>query len=569
MLTTIKNIMDLSTFKNAKVIAGHKGMNKEVSSVTVAEVPDASDWLKGGEMVVTTGYFIKDNEDFQKKWINALIKNGASALAIKTDRFMGKIPEQMIEIANQNSFCLIELPLDITWPAILQSVFNLINHENSVAIKRTEEIHKKLTKTVFEGQGLYFIAKILAQLVDNIIIVEDAVLDNLAIASHNNNSEAVEEFLNYRLSTEYKKGFNSTEYYMSVFKNANRKPFALDFKDFNDVYTGLSQTTIPVATDGTVYGFISLVEFNKKANKIDMIALEHGATTVALEIMKEKVAIETEKRANRNFLDDLLEGRISTTATKVEKYKHIKFDVTNPAIAVFVEINKIDSEPIFDINKSSYRKSKKKVLDIIKRHIYINDPNAFINFENNKYTILYPFKINKDKNEVMSDIKKICTKITKSINEECPNVTYNFGIGNIYYNLENLKKSYMEAKKALEIGNTFIGFNQIHFYNDLGIYRLLFMIDHQEVVNFYNDTLEDLIEHDQYYSENLCKCLEMFLIHNGNISKASKKLYLHQNTLSYRLKKISNILGKDINDSRTRFNLYFAFLIKRILIDKE
>jgi len=145
MSVKIRDLMELPVFQEAKIVAGHNGVDKEVKSVTVAEVPDAADWLKGGELVVTTGYFIKDDREFQKKWINALIESGAVALAIKPDRFLGKTPEQLIEIANEKSFCLIELPLDVTWPAVIENVLSTINNYQSQIIKRTEEIHNKLT----------------------------------------------------------------------------------------------------------------------------------------------------------------------------------------------------------------------------------------------------------------------------------------------------------------------------------------------------------------------------------------------------------------------------------------
>src|SRR6056297_4289977 len=86
---TLKDIMELPIFSDARIIAGHAGAKKEVKSVTVAEVPDAADWLNGGELVVTTAYFLKDNPEKQKSWLKSLIDGKAIALAIKPERFLG------------------------------------------------------------------------------------------------------------------------------------------------------------------------------------------------------------------------------------------------------------------------------------------------------------------------------------------------------------------------------------------------------------------------------------------------------------------------------------------------
>jgi PucR family transcriptional regulator, purine catabolism regulatory protein len=45
---TVAEILQSDFLKDAKVIAGKRGLFKPVSSVTVGEVPDIADWLKGG-----------------------------------------------------------------------------------------------------------------------------------------------------------------------------------------------------------------------------------------------------------------------------------------------------------------------------------------------------------------------------------------------------------------------------------------------------------------------------------------------------------------------------------------
>lgn len=566
MQITIKDIMELPTFKEAKIVGGRQGMDKEVSSVTVAEVPDAADWLKGGELVVTTGYFIKDNEESQKTWMTALINGGASALAIKPDRFLGKTPERMTKLADDSSFCLIELPFDTTWPAIMESIMNTINDNQEKIIKRTEEIHNKLTEIVLLSHGLPYIAKVLTRLVNNVIIVEDAALSSLAVSCPDYNGEPVDDFLAYRLSQEYKDKFMSTEYYINTLKSADKSTMNLNMADFNEKYKDLSQITIPIVANRLVYGFLTMVNFFKTANQVDIIALEHGATTIALEMMKEQVAFETEKRLKRDFLDDLIQGKINNGDIESSKYKFISFDVTSPAVAILIDISGIDNVPI---NKRVfYRASNNRILDIIETYIRDKDPKAFINDEHNRYAILYHFPIDKDKNDAIIDIKKVCNRIGDKILKEFPHAKYCIGVGNIYYQLASLRKSYEEAKKALEIGQVFMGSNQTFLYSELGIYRLLFMMDRKEIIDFCNDSIGILMEHDGDNQDDLCIVLETYLQNNCSVAQTSKVLYVHPNTLSYRLKKIGNILGKDINDSKIRFNLYFALMIKKLFLDK-
>jgi purine catabolism regulator len=559
--------MDIPTFQGARIVAGLDGIGREVKNVTVAEVPDAADWLRGGELVLTTGFFIRENDEFQKNWMKSLIERGAAALAIKPERFFGATPELMKSVSNEHAFPLIELPFNVTWPMIMESVMNKINDNQSRIIKKTEEIHNRLTKIVLEGRGLSYIAGTLAQLVDNVIIVEDVTMGHLAIGSPNRSQKEIEDLLSYRLSKDYSKEFMATDFYRNSIRDCKKDLLRQTIGADKTV----TQITMPIVADQTIYGFVNLVEFFKPASEIDIIALEHGATTIALEMMKEKIAYETEKRLKRNFLDDLLDGRIEDEISLTDKYNFISFDVTKPSIVILLELCGADSLTPFNMYNGKrvfLKEQDNQTTKIIESVVNKSDPKAFIYNENSRYVILYHFAINKEKSEILKEVRKLCEKVSRKIVEAYPGASYYFGIGGIYYQISNLKRSYSEAKKALDIGELFIGKNQIFVYNELGIYRLLFMIEKKdELLDFCNDTIGDLIKYDSEKKDNLCNILERFLLNNGNIAETSRDLFLHPNTLAYRLKKISNILNKDLSDAKTRYNLYFALTIKKVYLD--
>lgn len=99
-MITVERILNTSAFKASKVLGGFKGLQRNVSTVTVAEVPDAANWLRGGELVCTTAYFISKGIKYQIKWIESLVANGAAALAIKTGRFLGEVPDSIKEVCD-------------------------------------------------------------------------------------------------------------------------------------------------------------------------------------------------------------------------------------------------------------------------------------------------------------------------------------------------------------------------------------------------------------------------------------------------------------------------------------
>ena len=55
----VAEILKLPILADARVLAGEKGLDREVSQVTVGEVPDIGDWLTGNELVLSTFFAVE------------------------------------------------------------------------------------------------------------------------------------------------------------------------------------------------------------------------------------------------------------------------------------------------------------------------------------------------------------------------------------------------------------------------------------------------------------------------------------------------------------------------------
>lgn len=79
-----------------------------------------------------------------------------------------------------------------------------------------------------------------------------------------------------------------------------------------------------------------------------------------------------------------------------------------------------------------------------------------------------------------------------------------------------------------------------------------------ELVKFCNDTIRPLIEYDRLNKTELTKTLKVYFECNGNMKKMSKQMFMHYNTIIYRLQKIKDIIGIDIENYDQRLNLEIA-----------
>jgi purine catabolism regulator len=104
------------------------------------------------------------------------------------------------------------------------------------------------------------------------------------------------------------------------------------------------------------------------------------------------------------------------------------------------------------------------------------------------------------------------------------------------------------------------------FFGDLSVHRLLFQLEgHPELTAFVRETLGALIEYDNAHHSSLIQTLASYFAHHGNLSQTAEALYIHRNTLQYRMDRIAEISGFDLDNPETRLAVQLAIKAYRLL----
>jgi DNA-binding PucR family transcriptional regulator len=102
-------------------------------------------------------------------------------------------------------------------------------------------------------------------------------------------------------------------------------------------------------------------------------------------------------------------------------------------------------------------------------------------------------------------------------------------------------------------------------FGDLGLYRILDRTgDSSEVRAFVMEWLGALLSYDREKGADLVITLTQYLDCGGNYDATAKSLNIHRSTLRYRLGRIRDISGRDLQDVEDRLNLHLATRIVRI-----
>jgi sugar diacid utilization regulator len=132
--------------------------------------------------------------------------------------------------------------------------------------------------------------------------------------------------------------------------------------------------------------------------------------------------------------------------------------------------------------------------------------------------------------------------------------------------LQELAETFAEARQSIDLAPLLPSPVRTVCFGDLGVRGLLFRLRNSaDLLKFYRDALGDLEKHDSRNGGELRATLKSFFAHNGNRIQTAADLHLHRNSLAYRLRRIEEITGVDLDSPDVRLRLQLALEIGEIL----
>lgn len=140
---------------------------------------------------------------------------------------------------------------------------------------------------------------------------------------------------------------------------------------------------------------------------------------------------------------------------------------------------------------------------------------------------------------------------------------WRFGVGGPALGLEGIRKAYLEAREALEIGCALDLGGNVFAFEDLLLYHFL-RADLALVDRFVSQMLGPLIEYDDRRKGELLKTLEMYFKADGSVKLAGEMLFAHPHTVTYRLKQIQRLTGWSLRDPEDKLRMHLAIRAHRL-----
>jgi purine catabolism regulator len=535
MLTVRELMKDL----DVRLVGGEGGLHLPVRWVHISELLDPTPWLSGGELLLTTGLQL-DSAERQREFITRLADHHLSGLGFGTGFEHQVVPEPLLEIANEREFPVFEVPYEVPFIAITEAAFSQLVNEQYAVLRRALTAQERLERIVLSERGLEALVAALATLIGAAVLVFDS-----------RGEPIMQRAFRRTIDREAVAALQG-----EVRERARRREARAFMPPVNEGNQGLA---LPVAADGSPQGgapgpprvpeaWLVAIKDHGPLSDFDRLTLHQAVTIVALELLRARVAGDTERRLAGDVLDAVVRGELSggDLARRLAP-----FGLADRVAAVVVQ------RP--NNGRGSPAPIESTLLAALR-----DEAAAGLVASTGPLTCALVPGIGDE------ELFLLASRVGARLNSEL-GVSLGVGVGRAVPG-GDARRSFHEARCAVEAvtlgmasapsyngSSAAAAAPRVATYKDLGSFQLLLSLQDDEALRLFCDSILGPIEASEgHYGGELMRSLEAFIEENGQWERAARRLYCHRHTLRYRIRRVEELTGRNLGSARDRIEFWLA-----------
>ncbi|OAN45031.1 CdaR family transcriptional regulator [Chloroflexus islandicus] len=512
---TVRDVVRLALPEGTAVVAGAAGLGRQVSWIATlrATLPAFAE-LRGGELALLSVEAARALDS--RLTLAVLVRRLAQApVPIAGVAALGVITPEDQQAAEEARLPLLHLPDGIDLREVEREITRLITDYEAQFERRAAQLYDLLTQRSLQGGGI-------GGLLD---ILHERTGQSVACYAPNGVIRA-------------QRGRGQARLALQALRPSGRGETSL-----------LNQQiwVEPIGNSSVPTGYVAIA--GTALDPWDRTAVQRGALALALELAKEQAVQAAEERLRGDFIASILAGPPADMAAAIQRGQELGYTLTAPHTAVLVHID--------DASAATLGRAAANIQNELKR-LNINAP---ISRRESNVLCMLPLP-------TVSRAREVAEQLRERLLLDHPNVV--LAVGMPAAHLSEWRRTLEEAEQALSLGRQIFGNDRVLAFGDLGVYRLLIRLrETPELWSFYRETLASLAEYDKRQHADLIKTLEAYFNNLGNLRATSEALHVHRNTLLYRIERIKEISGMDLDNAEEHFALWLAVRAHRILSTLE
>lgn len=503
-----------------ELAAGAGAAKRPLRWVHISEHQDPTPWLSGGEVLMTTGPNL-DSAAKQHDYVAQLASKGVAGLGFGTGFDHPELPKALLKAADEHDMPLFEVPYEMPFIAITERAAGHLINEQYDSLERSSRVHERLERLVIDGGGLSEVTASIAGAVGGSAVVFDGA-----------GSEVV------RHSTADDFSSRVGEHFLSELAQLASSGGAAAFEI---EAAGGDALAVPVpGRRGAPPAAWLVVCAAPGLGDFERLIARQASIVVGLELMRERVVNETERRLAGDLLADALSGRLDA-------------DEVSSRLRPFG----IESEAAMLVFAVADPPAAEATLEAALTRIGVPALIATTTAAGGALLCAVVATATRDPVDIAREARAELIGAGPDVRAAASRTV----------SLGSLRRAFHEARCALKATSFENGGGpDVASYRDLGAFTLLLALQDDDALRLYSEgLLEPIGRGEGEYGGELLRSLEAFIGNNGNWERAARQLYCHRHTLRYRIRKIEELTGRDLARATDRIELWLALRARELV----
>ncbi|HZO60228.1 MAG TPA: PucR family transcriptional regulator ligand-binding domain-containing protein [Solirubrobacterales bacterium] len=515
-MLTVQGIIDEL---GLELTAGKEAAESPIRWVHISELLDPTPWMSGGELLLTTGIQLHEEEE-QRSFVRMLVDHHLAGLGFGTGIEHEHIPPAVVEEAERLGFPLFEVPYEMPFIAITEKAFARLVNDQYEVLQRGIAVHRRLEQLVLEQRGLQEVTRALSAAIGGTVVMLDWQGEQMASA-------------NFRRKLD--PGTLDAIRLETAQRNAAGRP--VSFEPSHDDVAGRA-LALPVSAEpqGGPRAWIVAIRDTGGLGEFERLILQQAVTIVALELMRRRVVRDTERRLAGDILAEVIAGELDENELRGRLRP---FGVgARAAVIVFALPDPEAAEAALEAAL-----------------VEEGTPALVASREGLLCAVV---------DGSGGDQLELAAKAREALAREHDTVR---AAASRPAPVEQLKRAFFEARYALDATKLLDGrAPDVSSWRDLGALQFLLSVQEDEALRLFRESVLGPIENGEGdYGGELLRSLEAFVEHNGQWERAARELFCHRHTLRYRIRRVEQLTGRDLSSARDRIEFWLALKARELV----
>jgi sugar diacid utilization regulator len=420
-------------------------------------------------------------------------------------------------------------------------------HNENVLLRELVTLYQQLTGLTLQNADVSTVTRLLAERTAATVAIVSRGHDVLAAAAADAGDDDVADHVrDYLQSTRLGAVHNST----AQTRRSLRLP---------DVGDSVPVIVAPILVGDDVPAYLMTFGSAQQddGGDLSLLVTEHAATICGVILGRERVVTAAARQVRDDLVEGLLLGGGRDNGEVGRWARHLGYDSTRQHRILVAAFEATGSARAAGSAAAAMRTRAAAAID----HFFTSRlPGAITSVRENEVVIVVPGHSGQLPPAAAAD--RLSSSCLARMRDLFPETMITIGIGGACRDPTEIARSYGQARRTIDAVVRLGGQSQVVAFEDLGIHRLLLQIpDLAELRSFAAEILGELGRQEHQRGAELLATLACYFRENNSPQRSARSLHVHPNTVAYRIKRIQEITGLQLDTYRDRLMAQVALEI--------